>query len=83
VSALYLASQIKRRHRATKGEVKRRRHSLFEIVAAMQPMTVRQVFYQATVCGLVEKSEAGYNKITDRPGANAPRRRVALRVARR
>jgi hypothetical protein len=26
-------------------------------------MTVRQVFYQATVHGLVEKSEAGYNKV--------------------
>jgi hypothetical protein len=28
----------------------------------MHPMTVRQVFYQATVKGLVEKSEAGYAK---------------------
>ena len=26
-------------------------------------MTVRQVFYQATVAGIVEKSEAGYNKV--------------------
>ena len=26
-------------------------------------MTVRQVFYQATVRGLVDKSEAGYNKV--------------------
>jgi hypothetical protein len=29
----------------------------------MQPMTVRQVFYQATVKGIVEKSEAGYAKV--------------------
>jgi hypothetical protein len=29
----------------------------------MKPMTVRQVFYQATVRGLVEKSEAGYAKV--------------------
>ena len=29
----------------------------------MRPMTVRQVFYQATVAGIVEKSEAGYNKV--------------------
>lgn len=29
----------------------------------MQPMTVRQVFYQATVRGTVEKSEAGYTKV--------------------
>jgi hypothetical protein len=29
----------------------------------MRPMTVRQAFYQATVAGLVEKSEAGYSKV--------------------
>jgi hypothetical protein len=29
----------------------------------MRPMTVRQAFYQATVRGIVEKSEAGYNKV--------------------
>jgi hypothetical protein len=29
----------------------------------MKPMTVRQVFYQATVRGIVEKTEAGYNKV--------------------
>ncbi|CAN7517703.1 hypothetical protein [Mesorhizobium caraganae] len=40
-----------------------RRDGLFEIVKAMRPMTVRQVFYQATVAGLVEKTEAGYNKV--------------------
>ena len=29
----------------------------------MQPMTVRQVFYQATVRGIVEKTETGYAKV--------------------
>jgi hypothetical protein len=29
----------------------------------MQPMTVRQVFYQASVRNLVEKSESGYQKV--------------------
>jgi len=58
----YLASPIKR-HRATKTEVEARRESLLDIVKAMRPMTVRQVFYQATVRGLVEKSEAGYSKV--------------------
>src|SRR5262249_6885928 len=58
----YAASPIKRR-RATKPGVARRREALFEIVEAMKPMTVRQVFYQATVRGIVEKSEAGYNKV--------------------
>jgi hypothetical protein len=50
-------------HRATKGEVEGRRAALRVIVSRMRPMTVRQVFYQATVHGVVEKSEAGYNKV--------------------
>jgi hypothetical protein len=36
---------------------------LLTIIRAMRPMTVRQVFYQATVRGLVEKTEAGYTKV--------------------
>jgi hypothetical protein len=60
--AIYQASIIKR-HRSTKAEIEHRRNSLFEIVEAMKPMTVRQVFYQATVRSLVEKSEAGYAKV--------------------
>jgi hypothetical protein len=60
--ALYQASHIKR-SRATKDEVIRRRIDLLTIVADMKPMTVRQVFYQATVRNVVEKSEAGYNKV--------------------
>ena len=59
--AINLAWPIRRR--STKAEVERRRARLLEIVEAMKPMTVRQVFYQATVRGLVEKSEAGYTKI--------------------
>src|SRR5256714_6235070 len=62
VAEIYAARPIKR-HRATKAEVERRRERLYEIVEAMKPMTVRQVFYQATVRGLVEKSEAGYGKV--------------------
>ena len=58
----YAASQIKR-IRATKAAVRTRRDALLAIVAAMKPMTVRQVFYQATVKGIVEKSEAGYTKV--------------------
>jgi len=61
-SAFYEASHIKRR-RANKDEVAERRTSLFGIISAMKPMTVRQVFYQATVRGIVEKSEAGYAKV--------------------
>lgn len=58
----YQASHIKR-SRATKGQVHDRRDTLFSIIEAMRPMTVRQVFYQATVKGIVEKSEAGYSKV--------------------
>lgn len=58
----YKASHIKRR-RSTKTEVQARRSALFDIVAEMRPMTVRQAFYQATVHGIIEKTEAGYTKV--------------------
>jgi hypothetical protein len=58
----YQASPIKRA-RSTRVEVEHRRTALYSIVRAMRPMTVRQVFYQATVRGIIEKSEAGYNKV--------------------
>jgi hypothetical protein len=58
----YQASPL-RRVRATKSAVKARRSALYSIIADMKPMTVRQVFYQATVQGAVEKSEAGYTKV--------------------
>ena len=59
---LYRASPIKRT-RATKAEVEARRETLLDIIAVGRPMTVRQVFYQATVHGLVEKAESGYGKV--------------------
>jgi hypothetical protein len=62
VLSVYQASPIKR-NRSTKAEVNARREALFEIASEMQPMTVRQIFYQATVRNVVEKSEAGYNKV--------------------
>ena len=61
-SHAYGASPIKRR-RASASEMEARRNSLYEIVADMEPMAVRQVFYQATVKGIVEKTEAGYGKV--------------------
>jgi hypothetical protein len=36
---------------------------LYEIVRAGHPMTVRQTFYQATVQGVVDKSELGYGMV--------------------
>jgi hypothetical protein len=62
MSGSYAASHIKR-HRASRVEVERRRNRLYEIIFSMRPMTVRQVFYQASVRDIVEKSEAGYNKV--------------------
>jgi len=59
---VYQASPIKR-GRSTKVEVEARRQALYDIVAAMRPMTVRQVYYQATVHGIVDKTEAGYTKV--------------------
>ena len=59
---VYVSSHLKR-HRSTKVEVERRRAALFEIISDMKPMTVRQVFYQASVHGLVEKAESGYRKV--------------------
>jgi hypothetical protein len=61
-AAVYEASPIKR-IRATKAEVEERREALLTIIDDGQPMTVRQVFYQATVRGLVEKAESGYAKV--------------------
>jgi hypothetical protein len=58
----YQTSHIKRQ-RSTKAEVEVRREALLEIIDGGRPMTVRQVFYQATVRGLVEKAESGYAKV--------------------
>src|SRR6516225_2738104 len=55
--------RTKRRRRSTKAEVEERRETLWAIVEAGRPMTVRQVFYQATVRGIVEKAESGYAKV--------------------
>jgi hypothetical protein len=62
LNGVYEASHIKRQ-RSTQEQILGRRQRLYNIVAEMRPMTVRQVFYQATVAGLVEKSEAGYAKV--------------------
>jgi hypothetical protein len=46
--------------RSTKAETAERRQGILDIVRGQQPMTCRQVFYRATVFGLVPKSEKGY-----------------------
>jgi hypothetical protein len=59
---VYPACPIKK-GRATKLEMQARLEWLWSIVEAMRPMTVRQVFYQATVRHIVEKTEQGYSKV--------------------
>lgn len=61
-TTIYAASRLSQK-RATKDEVADRRAALFAIVEEMKPMTVRQVFYQATVRGIVEKNDPGYDKV--------------------
>lgn len=71
--SLYGTSPIKRSRR-TRDDVEALDRALHEIVGADPPMTVRQVFYQATVRGLVPKHEGkGYRVVQ--------RRLVALREA--
>jgi len=62
ISSAYPACLTKR-NRATKSEMQFRFAGLRGIVEAMRPMTVRQVFYQATVHRIVEKTEQGYDKV--------------------
>ena len=62
LDAVYEASPIKR-VRATADEMAARFDSILAIVEEIQPATVRQVFYQASVRGIVDKTEAGYGKV--------------------
>jgi hypothetical protein len=52
--------------------MRERRAALLEIVGESPPMTARQTFYQATMRGIVERTEASYDKIK--------RQLVALRM---
>jgi hypothetical protein len=58
----YAASRLKRK-RATQAEMEERAAALLAIAKRSKPCTVRQVFYQATVHGIVEKTERGYEKV--------------------
>lgn len=49
--------------RANRLQMAAREEALIRIVAEVKPCTVRQVYYQATVHGVVEKTEAGYDKV--------------------
>lgn len=63
--SVYEPSPIKRKRR-TKAELEQLDLALADIVAEIQPATVRQVFYQAVVRGLVPKDEAKGYKLVQR-----------------
>jgi len=48
---------------SSRAEVEERQMALYAVVEKQQPMTVRQVFYQATVKGMAEKTEEGYQLV--------------------
>ena len=52
-----------KRKRATKEEMQKRREFVVDFCSEYAPVSVRGVFYQATVHGVVEKTEDGYKKI--------------------
>jgi hypothetical protein len=61
-AGVYAASRTKR-PRATKAEMQARLFAIARIVERFQPCGVRQSFYQAEVCSIVEKTEHGYEKV--------------------
>lgn len=67
MNALYPASLINPapRRRATSAEMEIRARFLIDYAEAHGPVTVRQLFYQATVASLpgIDKTEDGYNKV--------------------
>src|SRR5262249_34644442 len=52
--------------RRTKAEIVRIKEGLYQILDEDNPQTVRQVFYQAVVKGLIDKTEAAYKGIVCR-----------------
>ena len=63
--SVYRPSSIKRSRR-TRAELEELDWSLVEIVAQIELATVRQIFYQAVVLGLVPKDEAKGYKLVQR-----------------
>ncbi len=60
------ARPTKRNSRRTKEEIQTLRFELLEIIEQYEPMTVRQVYYQAVSRGLIAKTEAAYKNVVVR-----------------
>lgn len=65
VAAIYEPSPINSRSRLrrTQADLRRLDEELLEVLAAIRPATLRQLFYAATVRSLVPKTEAGYDLV--------------------
>jgi hypothetical protein len=59
---VYETCRIKR-NRASRAEMDQRKHEILKIVREIKPCTVRQCFYQCEIRGIVEKTEAGYDRV--------------------
>src|ERR1017187_1801967 len=57
---------LAKRRRRTKAEIRVLRDALYHILAARHPQTARQLYYQAVTAGLIEKTEAAYQRIVVR-----------------
>jgi hypothetical protein len=60
------ARQAGKRQRSTRDEVLELSIFVIDYAATYSPVTIRQLYYQASVKGLVEKTEAGYAKVQRR-----------------
>jgi hypothetical protein len=49
--------------RPTRDQMEARLDAIFAIVEEIEPCGVRQAFYQTTVRGLLDKTEASYDKV--------------------
>ena len=66
MSALAISGTSPIRPRRTKADIEQLESELYDIVAEIQPATVRQVFYQAVSRGIIPKTEAAYKGIVCR-----------------
>lgn len=64
-AAVYLASSIKS-DRRTRAEIDAIKDTIYSILSADHPMTVRQIFYQLVSRGLIEKNETEYGGVVVR-----------------
>jgi hypothetical protein len=68
-NGVYCASTINRRpgrRRRTRNQMQVLRQAIYDVVAADNPATVRQVFYRLVSAGHIDKTEAAYNGIVVR-----------------